>query len=53
MTGELCTLCHGEILDETVAQAVRAQYPEDRATGFVAGEMRGAFTVSKVLPKAE
>lgn len=49
MTGELCTLCHGEVLDETVTQAIQAQYPEDQATGFAAGEMRGAFTVSKVL----
>ncbi|RMG95091.1 MAG: DUF3365 domain-containing protein, partial [Candidatus Dadabacteria bacterium] len=30
-----------------LAAKIRELYPEDRATGFRAGELRGAFTLSK------
>jgi hypothetical protein len=44
----LCAQCHGseggEILPDTLA-TIRRLYPEDRATGFSAGDLRGAVTV--------
>jgi hypothetical protein len=48
-TGELCTTCHGSDIDPELAARIRAAYPEDRATGFKVGELRGAFTLTKPL----
>jgi hypothetical protein len=45
VTAPMCLACHGEALAPRVAAAVAAQYPADRATGFAAGELRGAFYV--------
>lgn len=42
----MCGMCHGERLAPAVEAAVRASYPVDAATGFKAGELRGAFSVS-------
>jgi hypothetical protein len=44
-----CTLCHGAALPDAVAAAVAARYPEDAATGFAPGDLRGAFTVMRRL----
>ncbi|MEM9619299.1 MAG: DUF3365 domain-containing protein [Pseudomonadota bacterium] len=49
MTGAPCTVCHGTDISTEVKAAIDARYPEDAATGFALGEMRGAFTVSKQL----
>ncbi|GAB4255310.1 Tll0287-like domain-containing protein [Deferrisoma sp.] len=49
-TGTPCLTCHGENLAPGLATKIRELYPEDRATGFRAGELRGAFTLSKPLP---
>jgi cytochrome c556 len=40
-----CLVCHGETLAEPVAQAIKASYPADTATGFREGQLRGAFWV--------
>jgi hypothetical protein len=42
-TQDTCTLCHGpqEKLPSAVVNAIRANYPGDRATGFTAGQVRG------------
>lgn len=40
-----CLACHGQTLAEPVAQAIKAHYPEDAATGFREGQLRGAFWV--------
>jgi len=45
MTAPLCLTCHGASLAPEVAAAIRARYPADRATGFAAGDLRGAFYV--------
>lgn len=49
-TGEPCVVCHGgdNVKDEVVA-ALAEMYPEDKARGFTPGQMRGVFTLSKVL----
>ena len=44
-----CLACHGSELKPAVASKIKELYPEDNATGFSAGEMRGAFTVTKTL----
>jgi hypothetical protein len=40
-----CTLCHGTATQPEVAAAVAQHYPDDRATGYAVGELRGAFWV--------
>ena len=45
----LCLKCHGENIEPTVAARILALYPEDHATGFGLGDLRGAFTVSLSL----
>ena len=47
--GEICTSCHGTEIAPELAATIRAAYPEDRATGFRPGELRGAFTLTKPL----
>lgn len=41
-----CLACHGEQLAPPVAAAIDALYPEDQATGYRVGELRGAFTIT-------
>ncbi len=49
-TGEICLVCHGgaEVKPEVEARLAEL-YPDDRARGFGPGEMRGVFTLSKLL----
>lgn len=46
MTAPLCVTCHGAVLAPEVAAAVGERYPQDEATGFAAGELRGAIYVA-------
>ena len=46
-TGEVCLKCHGGNVAPEVKAAIDKLYPEDQAIGFKAGELRGAFSVSK------
>lgn len=46
MTDGLCLNCHGADLAPDVKATILQQYPQDEATGFAAGDLRGAFTVS-------
>ena len=48
-TGKLCLVCHGEQVDSTVRTRLEKLYPEDRATGYEVGDIRGAFTISQPL----
>lgn len=43
-----CSACHGaaDKLDPGAVAKVKELYPTDQATGFVPGELRGAFTVT-------
>lgn len=45
-----CLACHGSALPEPVAAKITALYPDDQATGFAPGELRGAFVVSWPAP---
>ena len=49
VTGPLCLKCHGSRLRPAVSARIRQLYPEDQATGFHVGDLRGAFTVTKPL----
>lgn len=44
-----CLACHGETLAPEVKAEIEKAYPDDQATGFKAGDLRGAFTISKKL----
>ena len=46
VTQPLCLACHGSDLAPPVAAALARLYPEDRATGFADGDLRGVFWVS-------
>lgn len=48
-TGNLCLTCHGDKIPEAVTAKLGELYPEDKATGFKEGELRGAFYVVKPL----
>lgn len=51
-TGELCLACHGPVeqLSPAVKAKLAALYPEDRATGYRVGDIRGAMTLKKQAP---
>ena len=40
-----CLTCHGWSLDPALKAEITRLYPDDQATNFSAGELRGAFTV--------
>jgi hypothetical protein len=49
---EFCLPCHGDpaALKPEVKAAVAKLYPDDAAVGFRAGDLRGAFSVTTLLP---
>ena len=48
-TGAVCLNCHGTKIAPEVSQALAGLYPEDRATGFNEGDIRGAFVVTRKI----
>lgn len=44
-TGDVCLNCHGSNIPEPLTKKIRSIYPDDKATGFNKGDIRGAFTV--------
>ena len=49
-TGAICLACHGQTLAPPVAEQLAKLYPEDKATGYSEGDLRGAFVVTKTIP---
>lgn len=45
----ICLNCHGKILSDDVASALKKHYPDDSATGYSKGQIRGAFSLTKSL----
>jgi len=41
----VCLACHGATLAPELATAIARDYPQDTATGYEAGQLRGAVTV--------
>lgn len=44
-----CLACHGSTVSAAVSSKIAELYPDDQATGFSVGELRGAFTVVQPL----
>lgn len=52
MSAQPCLACHGSDIKPEVRAEISKLYPQDEATGFAAGELRGAFTVTETLQDA-
>jgi len=44
-----CSQCHGTTIAPEVKAAILSSYPDDRATGFAAGDLRGAMLVTRAV----
>ncbi len=42
-----CAMCHGTNISPEIETALAARYPNDEATDFVPGELRGLFSVER------
>lgn len=51
-TQQLCLSCHGssDAIHADVADKLHALYPNDKATGYALGQIRGAMTIRKPIP---
>ncbi len=47
--GAPCVLCHGEKIEPAVMAKLKKLYPQDKATGFKVGDLRGAVTIRQPL----
>ena len=47
--GAVCSACHGHSIAPRLADAISSYYPEDQATGFDLGSLRGAFSIRTKL----
>ncbi len=50
MAAEPCLVCHGPSIEPALAAEIKDIYPEDQATGFKPGDLRGAFSVRFPVP---
>ena len=48
-TEPLCLTCHGHKLTAETKAALKEFYPQDKATGYLLGEIRGSFSLTKKL----
>lgn len=46
---QACLTCHGSNIEADLAAALKKFYPEDLATGYSLGEIRGAISLTKSL----
>lgn len=46
-TKELCLGCHGASIPDSVRRRLDELYPQDEARGYAAGQLRGAFTLTR------
>lgn len=49
-TEPLCLTCHGQQLAPSIRAAIADRYPHDTATGFAAGDLRGAVYIVRRTP---
>lgn len=45
----ICLVCHGQELSQEVTDTLQKYYPDDWATGYSLGQVRGAISLSKHL----
>lgn len=48
-TKGICLKCHGTKIAPEVVKKISELYPDDKATGFNAGDIRGAFSIIQYL----
>lgn len=48
-TGEVCLKCHGKNISSEVKNSLGKNYPQDIATDFSLGDIRGAFSIIKKI----
>ncbi len=46
---DVCLMCHGKQIADNLSATINTLYPNDKATGFSKGDIRGAFSVTKTL----
>jgi len=49
-TGDICLRCHGTELAPDITRVLNELYPDDLATGYSRGDIRGAFVVTRMIP---
>ena len=49
----MCLTCHGTAVTPELTARINREYPEDKATGFEAGDLRGVFWVAFVEDAGE
>ena len=47
---EMCNQCHGRAISPEVSAKLAESYPQDRAVGFVPGDIRGAISITWTDP---
>lgn len=48
-TKPLCLSCHGETIAPDLLKRIDQLYPNDKARGFKAGDIRGAFSITRTV----
>lgn len=48
-TDKVCLICHGNKISENTQAVLDKYYPNDLATGYKLGDIRGAFSIQKSL----
>jgi len=48
-TQKVCLMCHGENIAAEISSKIAQLYPQDKATGFKLGDIRGAFSIVQPL----
>ena len=48
-TGKPCLQCHGDDISASLSEKIKSSYPDDEATGFKLGDIRGAFTITQAV----
>lgn len=46
---DVCLVCHGQHIPDDLSATLDALYPNDKATGYSKGDIRGAFTVTRTI----
>ncbi len=49
----VCLVCHGQSLTDEVRLTLQQYYPDDWATGYALGQVRGAISLSRTLKNPE
>ena len=48
-TTEMCLACHGTEINPSLKTDIKQIYPQDNATGYKVGDLRGAIVMRKVI----